>query len=121
MNYLDLEEMMESGNAPPQLEHALAASGYSFNTGSMPMVANAARRDPREAYWKGSTPVLEQVTYNGETCMLPKLVPTSEKDVSFRKVFLDWTISGIKHHQGGSKVTWAWKVNLLEDRLLEFQ
>jgi hypothetical protein len=61
--------------------------------------------------------VLEQVSYNGETCMLPKLVPSSEKDVSIRKVFLDRTISVIKHHQGGSKVTWAWKVNLLEDRL----
>jgi hypothetical protein len=80
MNYLDPKAMMESGNAPPQVQRALAASGYSgysFNTGSMPMVANAARRDPREAYWKGSTPVLEQVTYNGETCMLPKLVPVS--------------------------------------------
>jgi hypothetical protein len=49
--------------------------------------------------------------------MLPKLVPLSEKEVSIWKVFLDRTISGIKHHQGGSKVTWAWKVNLLEDRL----
>jgi hypothetical protein len=43
--------------------------------------------------------------------MLPKLVPSSEKEVSIQKVFLDRTISGIKHHQGGSKV------NLLEDRL----
>jgi hypothetical protein len=60
---------------------------------------------------------MEQVSYNGETCMLPKLVPHSEKDVSIRKVFLDWTVSGIQHHQGGSKVTWAWKVNLLEDQL----
>jgi hypothetical protein len=110
--------MLESGNAPPLVERALAMSGHSFNTGSMPMVANAARRDPREYYWKGSTPVLEKVYYNGETCMLPRLVPLSEKDVSIRKVFLDRTISGIKHHQGGSsKVTWAWKVNLLEDRL----
>jgi hypothetical protein len=49
--------------------------------------------------------------------MLPKLVPHSDKDVSIRKVFLDRTVSGIQHHQGGSKVTWAWKVNLLEDRL----
>jgi hypothetical protein len=40
-----------------------------------------------------------------------------EKDVLIRKVFLDRTISGIQHHQGGSKVTWAWKVNLLEDWL----
>jgi hypothetical protein len=61
--------------------------------------------------------VMEKVDYNGETCMLPKLVPLSEKEVSIRKVFLDWTISGINHHQGGSKVTWAWRVNLLEDRL----
>jgi hypothetical protein len=61
--------------------------------------------------------VLEQVSYNRETCMLPRLVPSLEKDVSIRKVFLDRTISVIKHHQGGSKVTWAWKVNLLEDRL----
>jgi hypothetical protein len=109
--------MLESGSAPSNVERALAVSGSSFNTGLMPTVANAAQRDPREVYWKGSTPVLEQVNYNGETCMLLKLVPTSEKDVSIRKVFLDWTISGIKHHQGGSKVTWAWKVNLLEDRL----
>jgi hypothetical protein len=62
--------------------------------------------------------VMEKAEYNGETViMLPKLVPSSEKEVSIRKVFLDQTISGIKHHQGGSKVTWGWKVNLLEDRL----
>jgi hypothetical protein len=107
--------MLEAGNAPPSIERALAMSGHSFNTGVTPLVANSVRRDPREAYWKGSTPVLEQVSYNGETCMLPKLVPHSEKDVSIRKVFLDRTVSGIQHHQGGSKVTWAWKVNLLED------
>jgi hypothetical protein len=117
MDYLEFEAMLEAGNAPPSVERALAASGYSFNTGSMPMAANAVRRDPQEAYWKGSTPVLEQVSYNGETCMLPKLVPHLEKDVLIRKVFLDQMISGIQHHQGGSKVTWAWKVNLLEDRL----
>jgi hypothetical protein len=49
--------------------------------------------------------------------MLPRLVPLLEKEVSIWKVFLGWTISGIKHHHGGSKVTWAWKVNLLEDQL----
>jgi hypothetical protein len=107
--------MLESGNAPPQVGRALALLGHSFNTGSLPMVAYAARRDPREVYWKGNTPVMEKVNYNGETCMLPRLVPLSEKEVSIRKVFLDRTISGIKHHQGGSKVTWSWKVNLLED------
>jgi hypothetical protein len=42
MNYLEFEEMLESGNAPPNVERALAASGYSFNTGAMPMVANTA-------------------------------------------------------------------------------
>jgi hypothetical protein len=109
--------MLEAGNAPPSIERALAMSGHSFNTGVTPLVANSICRDPREAYWKGSTPVLQQVSYNGETCMLPKLVPHLEKDVSIRKVFLDRTISGIQHHQGGSKVTWAWKVNLLEDWL----
>jgi hypothetical protein len=46
MNYLEFEEMLESGNAPPNVKRALAALGYSFNTGSMPMVANAVRRDP---------------------------------------------------------------------------
>jgi hypothetical protein len=117
MNYLEFEEMLELGNAPPLVECALAMPGHSFNTGSLPMVANAARRDPREVYWKGSTPVMEKVNYNGETCMLPRLVPSSEKEVSIQKVFLDQTISGIKHHQGGSKVTWAWKVNLFKDRL----
>ena len=48
MNYLEFEEMLESGNAPPQVERALSMSGYAFNTGSIPLVANAARRDPRE-------------------------------------------------------------------------
>jgi hypothetical protein len=61
--------------------------------------------------------MMEKAEYNGETVMLPKLVPSSKKEVSVKKVFLVQTISGIKHHQGGSKVTWAWKVNLLEDRL----
>ena len=117
MNYLEFEEMLESGNAPPQVERALSMSGYAFNTGSIPLVANAARRDPREVYWKGNTPVMEKAEYNGETVMLPRLVPMGEKEVSIKKVFLDRTIDGIKHHQGGSKVTWAWKVNLLEDRL----
>jgi hypothetical protein len=117
MDYLEFEAMLEAGNAPPSIERALAMSGHSFNTGLTPLVANSVRHDPREAYWKGSTPVLEQVSYNGETCMLPKLVLHAEKDVSIRKVFLDRTISGIQHNQGGSKVTWAWKVNLLEDRL----
>jgi hypothetical protein len=53
--------MLESGNAPPQVQCALEALGYSFNTGSLQMVANAARRDPREVYWKGNTPVMEKV------------------------------------------------------------
>jgi hypothetical protein len=35
MNYLEFEELLKSGNAPPQVEHALAASGYAFNTGSL--------------------------------------------------------------------------------------
>jgi hypothetical protein len=117
MNYLEFEELLESGNAPPQVQQALASSGYSFNTGYVPLVAKVARRDPREVYWKGNTPVMEKAEYNGETVMLPRLVPLSEKEVSIKKVFLDRTIAGIKHHQGGSKVTWAWKVNLLEDRL----
>jgi hypothetical protein len=51
MDYLEFEAMLEAGNAPPSVKRALAASGYSFNTGSMPMVANVVHRDPREAYW----------------------------------------------------------------------
>ena len=119
MNYLDLEEMDDAGNMIPMgVDEALRARGFGVHSQSFPAVrSNPGNRNPRDEYWKHNAPVLELVDYNTESLMLPKLAPRDEKDVSVKKVILDRTIDTIQNHQGGSKVNWVWKVNLLDSRL----
>jgi hypothetical protein len=119
MNYLDLEAMDDQGNMIPMgTEEALRSQGFGGYSRSFPTTrTNSSSRNPRYEYWKHNAPVLELVDYNSESLMLPKLAPRGERDVSVRKVILDRTIETIKNHQGGSKVNWVWRVNLLNSRL----
>ena len=70
-------------------------------------------------YWKGNAPVLEKCDYNGESVMLPKIAPRDEPQVTVRKVILDRTISTIENHQGGTKVNWFWKMQMLNNRFID--
>ena len=49
--------------------------------------------------------------------MLPKLAPRDEKSVSVRNVIFERTVSTIENHQGGSKVNWHWKTQMLNGHL----
>ena len=51
--------------------------------------------------------------------MLPKMAPRDEPQVTIRNVVLECTVATIQNHQGGMKVTWFWKIQLLNNRLLE--
>ena len=124
MNYLHLEELMEDGRYYGDDDQgngaAVFANHHDSNVGSYPAVASypAARPLSGKDYWKGNAPVLEKMDYNGESVMLPKLAPRDEPSVTTRKVILDRTISIIAEHQGGNKVNWNWRCQILNTRLL---
>ena len=88
------------------------ASGNQNAFQSFPTGTNRSRE-----YWVNGSPVLEKVDYNGESVMLPKLAPRDEKSVSTRNVIFERTVSTIENHQGGSKVNWHWKTQMLNGRL----
>ena len=123
MDYLRYEEMMDNGQALELLDEHRVEERSSFSTSpqdfryGLPASFQSGKvtnnKDSTKNYWKGNGPVLEKADYNGETVMLPIVAPRDEPRVTIRKVILDRTVSTIENHQGGSKVNWFWKMNLL--------
>ena len=117
MEYLWWQEQQDQqgtfrGSAWNEQQDTSNASGNRNAFQSFPTGTNKGRE-----YWVNGSPVLEKVDYNGESVMLPELAPRDEKSVSTRNVIFEQTVSTIENHQGGSKVNWHWKTQMLNGRL----
>ena len=107
----DLEEQAEQGGDPIGL-----AQLDSILSSQRPSSFPAMRSNPQDAYWKGNAPVLETVSYNNESVMIPVLAPRSST-VTIRNAILRRTLEIIRNHSGGPRIDWKWRFGLLDSRL----
>ena len=130
MEYLKYEEMLDNGQAVElHDEHRVADDPrLTFSTSpqeiryGLPTLFSSNKSNNRSSsgkeYWKGNAPVEEKADYNGEMLMLPIMAPRDEPQVTIRNVILECTVSAIENHQGGPKVNWFWKTQMLATRMM---
>jgi hypothetical protein len=83
-------------------------SGNGTTFASLPLRGAA----PTDKYWKEGTAVMESYIHNGETISLPVIAP-ADAPVTAKNVILNRTFETIENHEGGNKINWSWKTQVL--------
>jgi hypothetical protein len=109
--------MFDREEAPDELQ-GLAMNPRTYLTSrngttfaSLPLKGAAAT----DRYWKDGTVVMESYIHNGETISLPVIAPAGAP-VTAKNVILNRTFETIENHEGGNKINWSWKTQVLINR-----
>jgi hypothetical protein len=100
----DYEEVPDElqGLAMNPRTYLTSRNGTTF--ASLPLRGAAAT----DKYWKDGTVVMESYIHNGETFSLPVIAPADAP--------VNHTFETIETHEGGNKINWSWKIQVLINR-----